>query len=369
VALTLAITTTGLAATPGQGHPGYEPAQIIGAYDFGPLYRQGLTGAGQTIALIEVDGVDPRDVTHFDQRFGLPAADLAVYVPSGTSQALPPGPETTLDVEWAHALAPAAHLRVYEVTQVGDFTNYAGHLSDAIRAAYGAGAAIISLSLRGTGSIVCSTGWSALHLHQTFKEAVSRHVAVFAASGDYGGQPCPSRHTKGTVYPASDPDVTAVGGTALHLGPHDAYGGETAWSGSGGGYSADFLRPSYQHGPGAYNLLFRGVPDVAFDADPSSGVLVYLQGQWGVVGGTSVGAPCWAALWALASQYHQQRTHGPLGFANPLLYALGRSSQYGHVFHDVTGGSNGYESAGVGYDEVTGLGSPDADRLVRALTP
>ncbi len=350
-------------------HPGYEPSQLATAYNVTPLWRHGLTGKGQTIAFMEVDGVDPQDVTHFDKTFGLPSAQLDVYVPANASEALAPGPETTMDVEWAHALAPDAHLQVYEIIKSGDFSNYKQHLADMLQAALAQGATVISISLRGTGSVLCSTIWAALTLHKVFQQVADKGVSVFVASGDYGDRPCQTRHSRGTVYPAADPYVTAVGGTRLTLNSDDTYRSETAWPGSGGGTNSDFGRPSWQRGPGSFDSTYRGVPDVAFDADPRSGVLVYLQGQWLVEGGTSLGAPCWAALWALAEQQHEARTHHALGWANPLLYGLANSSQRNKVFHDVTTGSNGYWQAGPGWDDVTGWGSPNAAALVSALTP
>jgi kumamolisin len=360
-----------VAADYGSSHPsGYGPNQLVSAYDVQPLHRQGLNGQGQTLAFIEIDGIDSGDLTHFDNTYHLPSAQLKVFVPKGTNGALDPGPETTLDLEYAHAIAPAARLEAYEVIRVGDFVNYSGALADAVRAALAGGATEISISLRGTGSIICSTKWASRNLHAPLQEAANHGVAVFSASGDDGDLPCNGVIAifPGTVYPASDPNVTAVGGTTLTVTRSGSYGGEVAWSGSGGGISTDFKRPSWE--VGSSNIgSDRGVPDVAWDADPASGVPVYFQGSWSRVGGTSLGSPCWAALWALASQYHHQRTGKNLGFANPLIYKLATGSSYHRLFHDVTSGNNGSYQAGPGWDAVTGWGSPDANNLVHALTP
>ncbi len=369
LALVLAPSRLGPRATRAAAPPRYQPAQIARAYDVTPLWRNGITGRGETIAFMEVDGVDPDDVAHFDRVFGLPPVQMDLSIPADAQAPLPPGPETTMDVEWAHALAPQARLRVYEVTRSGDFSNYSSYLADAIKAAISDGATAISISLRGTGSILCSTFWASLHLHPTLQDATAHGITVFSASGDYGYRPCQSRNSVGTVYPASDPYVTAVGGTRLTLSRSGGYGSETAWSGSGGGNTHDFTRPSWQRGPGSFDPRYRSIPDVSFVADPQTGVLVYVQGQWVVEGGTSLGAPAWAALWALAAQYHRAHTHHALGWANPLLYGLANSSQYTRVFHDVTQGSNGYWHAGSGWDAVTGWGTPDAYHLVQALTP
>lgn len=349
-------------------HPGYDPAQLARAYDVTPVLQRGVTGHGQTIAFIEVDGADQNDFDYFNRTFGLPQTQLRIYVPAGSNEQLAPGPETSMDVEYAHALAPGATLQVYEVIKSGDFNHYSTHLADAVKGAIGNGATIISISLRGTGSILCSTFWAALHLNGTLKSAALDHgVAVFTASGDYGDHPCQGSHKVGTVYPASDPYVTAVGGTHLSTASSGAYAGETAWPGSGGGISTDFGRPDYQRGPGNFNSHYRNIPDVAFDADPHTGVLVRVQGQWTLEGGTSLGAPSWAAIWALASQRHQQQTGKRLGWANPFIYNLANSSRRASVFHDVTSGSNGSYQAGRGWDAVTGWGSPDVYNLVRAL--
>jgi kumamolisin len=347
---------------------GYAPAKLIKGYNLSPLYRQHIQGQGETIAFIEVDGLDQNDLDSFDGAFHLPSTQVDVYVPSGTNGQLAPGPETTLDVEYAHAIAPAARLQIYEVIKSGDFQGYSRHLAEAIQGAVDNGAQIISLSLRGTGNIICSTFLAKLFLHGTIKKASDHGVALFAASGDYGDHPCQTSHAVGSVYPASDPDVTAVGGTSLTLDRSGSYLGETAWSGSGGGISTDFPRPSWQTGSPNFSK-YRNVPDVAFDADPHTGVPVYFQGQWQLVGGTSLGAPCWAAIWALATQYHRQRTGKTLGYANPLLYGLANSAKRGAVFHDITRGSNGTYHAGPGWDAVTGWGSPNVYNLVRALTP
>jgi kumamolisin len=367
VALLLAALTHG-AAPVRAADSGVTPAQLITAYNISPLQRQHIQGQGQTLAFIEVDGLDQSDLDSFDATFHLPSTQVDVYVPQGTNGQLAPGQETTLDVEYAHAIAPAARLQVYEVIKSGDFQGYSRHLAQAIQGAVDNGAQIISLSLRGTGNIICSTFLAKLFMHSTIKKASDSGVALFAASGDYGDHPCQSSNAVGSVYPASDPDVTAVGGSTLTLTRSGAYGHETAWSGSGGGISTNFPRPSWQMGSSSFGK-YRSVPDVAFDADPHSGVPIYFQGQWLLVGGTSLGAPCWAAIWALATQYHQQRTGKTLGYANPLLYALANSARRAAVFHDVTAGSNGSYRAGPGWDDVTGWGSPNVYNLVRALTP
>ena len=172
--------------------------------------------------------------------------------------------------------------------------------------------------------------------------------------------------------PASSPYVTAVGGTTLFLYNTGSYEVEAGWegplegAGSGGGLSQIYARPSWQTGMGVLNSASNGmreVPDVAADADPLSGYLIYFNGTWQVAAGTSASTPLWAGLIALADQSAAQSGKPALGFLNPALYALGNSS----AFHDVTMGGNLYYSATPGWDYATGWGTPDAAALIPAL--
>lgn len=155
--------------------------------------------------------------------------------------------------------------------------------------------------------------------------------------------------------------MVGVGGTSLARNTDGSYKSETAWSGSGGGVSAVEPVPSYQPA----SQIWRGVPDVAFDADPNTGVAVYdstsYYGQkgWFQVGGTSFGSPAWAGLFALADQSRASALTG----GGVALYGVGISN-----YHDITSGSNGGYSATSGYDFVTGIGSPRANSLVPALS-
>ena len=185
-------------------------------------------------------------------------------------------------------------------------------------------------------------------------------VTFVAATGDSGSP---------GGYPADSPNVVAVGGTSLTLNWFDAYSGETAWSGSGGGTSQYEEEPAYQGG--VQSTGKRTIPDVSFDADPNTGVAVYdsynngSTTPWSQVGGTSLAAPCWAGLIAVANQGRVAQGGTTLDGPSqtlPALYTLPASD-----FHDITIGSNGGFSAGPGYDEVTGLGSPVANSLVPDL--
>jgi subtilase family serine protease len=177
---------------------------------------------------------------------------------------------------------------------------------------------------------------------------VSHGTTPFASSGDAGASSCCN-----VQYPASDPLVVAVGGTSLTLNADASYASETTWSGSGSGSSIIYSKPSWQQGLGD-NM--RDAVDVSYDADPATGVLVVTSNSLFQVGGTSAGAPQWAALLDLASQGNSAK----YGAVNAQLYKI-------KSYHDVTIGSNGFFSATAGWDYPTGLGSPDANATVKAL--
>ncbi|MBV8933468.1 MAG: S53 family peptidase [Kutzneria sp.] len=194
------------------------------------------------------------------------------------------------------------------------------------------------------------------------KQGTAEGISFFAASGDDGSKDCARSQTGATVdavdYPASDPNVTGVGGTTLKLNG-TGYGSETTWSRGGGGTSTHFAVPGYQAGVNGK----RTVPDVASDADPATGYSIFSAGAWQVYGGTSCAAPMWAAWAALADA----KLGHKLGNANPTLYQVGKGANAAKAFHDITTGSNGTFRAGAGYDQTTGWGSYDGAGLAAAL--
>ncbi len=327
---------------------GYTPAQITKAYGFSG------TGAGQTIAIVDAYGSPTiqNDLDVFCTQFGLPKT--AIISPSGGgggggghkggNHAVNAGwaLETSLDVEWAHAMAPSATIML-SVAKSASITD----LVNAVDAAVAAGATVVSMSWGGSE-------WSGEASYDSHFSKTG--VSFTASSGDSGA---------GAEWPAVSPNVTGVGGTTLSVDGSGNYSSESGWSGSGGGPSKYVTRPAYQNGWQANAK--RTTPDIALDADPNTGVAVYdstkYNGQagWFQIGGTSVGAPIWAALIALANQAGAT----PLSGANLALYGLG-SSSYGTDYRDVKTGSNGY-AAGTGYDMVTGIGTPLAGALIPAL--
>ncbi|HKN51904.1 MAG TPA: pseudomonapepsin, partial [Amycolatopsis sp.] len=189
-------------------------------------------------------------------------------------------------------------------------------------------------------------------------------ISYFAAAGDDGTTDC-YRQTgsaaKAVDFPASSPNITAVGGTKLSVTSANAYSSEVTWNdgssggSTGGGISTIFTAPSWQS---SQSTTYRKVPDVSADASPSSGYYIYTAGSWTTVGGTSGAAPLWAAFAALQNQVHG----GSLGNLNAKLYSIGNGSSYATGFHDVTSGNNTFHgttgfTAGAGYDQVTGWGS------------
>jgi subtilase family serine protease len=388
---------------PGAALNCYTPQELAAAYDI----PSKLTGAGQTIVIIDAFG-DPtiaQDLNVEDTTFGLPAANLHILYPSGQPTFDPTNAdevdwsgEIALDVESAHAIAPAAKIDLV-ISKSDQDADILSALKYVVRHRLGS---VLSQSFGEAESCEASNIETADHL--LFAAAAAEGVSVFASSGDNGAaQPSCDGSTliKSVGLPAADPLVTSVGATSLTAAqPTGAYESETAWNdaygSSGGGYSTIFRTPDYQaeftrgvgHGRssrGAGKGFGRGVPDVSYSGDVNNGLLIAwsqgdptLVGNVYLFGGTSAGSPQWAAITALADQ----AAHHPLGFLNDTLYAIGNSPLYSYVFHDVTTGNNtvsfvdaknvtetitGYPAA-KGWDPVTGLGTPDVAHLIRVLS-
>jgi hypothetical protein len=338
---------------------GYTPAQIRSAYGF-----NGVTGdgTGQTIAIIEAynDPTLSSDLAVFDAQFGLPAADLTVVNQAGGG-VLPKTDsgwalETALDVEWAHAMAPGAKILVVEANSAS--------LSDLLTA--------VDYARNQPGVVAVSMSWGASEFrneasYDGYFTTPAGHTGVtfVASSGDDGG-------FLGPEWPATSLYVLAVGGTSLTTSSTtSSYVSETGWYGSGGGISRYEREPYYQRsvqGTGA-----RTTPDVAYNADPNTGFAVYdstaYQGQsgWFQIGGTSAGAPQWAAIVALADQSLARGSFDGVNQTIPYLYYLAGTSESTY-FHDVTTGSSLRWLVTLGYDGVTGLGSPIVSAFVASTT-
>jgi hypothetical protein len=354
-------------ATPAVSSGGFTAAQITSAYLANNLslvtkLKGTITGdgAGQTIAIVDAYN-DPNivsDLATFSTQFGLPTANLKVVSQTGSTTKLPTTSadwalEIALDVEWAHAIAPAASILLVEANSAS--------LSDLLTA--------VKYAASYTGVSVVSMSWgtdefSGEASYNSYFTTPTGHTGVtfIASSGDSGV----------TCWPSVASNVLAVGGTTLTVTSSGTYSSETAWSGSGGGVSKYVSLPSYQKMIGI-SASGRVTPDVAYDANPTSGFLVYntVSGSgstgWVTIGGTSAGAPQWAAILAIVNQGRVANGLGTLTQANATLYTL-YATDTTSDFHDVTSGSNtGRYAAAKGYDAVTGLGSPIVKSLVADL--
>ena len=349
--LRLTVLGRGPDATPllaGSGASGYTPAQVRSYL--------GLTGtgAGQTIAVVTAYDAPnaAKDLAVFNAEFGLPAPPSFRKVDQKGGTRYPAvdagwALEAALDVQWAHALAPAAALLLVEAS-----TNSLSNLMAAVSwAAAQPGVSVVS------GSFGIPE-----YLRQRDHDTRCRltTAACVFASGDTGNP---------AAYPATGPWALGVGGTTLALDAGGAVLGETAWSGSGGGVSAYTAKPQWQS---VSSAVRRAAPDVSYAGDPATGFAVYSstpylgQSGWFQMGGTSAGAPQWAGVLAAANQLRKGVRKPVLSSvtstgATPLHTAVYSSAARAALF-DVVVGSNGtcgaVCTASPGYDTVTGVGSP-----------
>lgn len=349
---------------------GFTPTQIRHAYGFDKVKFNGAvgTGAGQTIAIVDSfrDPAIAKDLAIFDAQFGL-AAPPSFKIMSQTGGAVgsidtDPGwaSEISLDVEWAHAIAPAANIDLFEA----DSDNLDDLMKAVDTARHAPGVSVVSMSWGG------GEDFTQKAQDPTFTTPKGHTPVTFiAASGDEGSY-------GGAEYPASSPNVLSVGGTGLYtLDNRGTYANETPWSDSSGGISHFETTPAFQRA--AQSNSHRTTPDVSYNADPSTGVAVYDsiadQGYvgWSVSGGTSAGAPQWGALIAIADQGRALLHKAALdGVANtlPLLYGTYKTSTYATSFNDIVSGWRTFPArAHVGYDTATGLGTPNADKVIAIL--
>ena len=349
------------------GIAGFSPLAVGAAYSF----PTGSDGTGESIALIELGGgFRPSDLTAYFDGLGLSAptpdavsVDGATNAPTGD----PNGPdgEVELDIEVAGALAPGASIAVYFAPNTDQ-----GFL-DALTTAVHDTAhrpSVVSISWGGPESEWTAQSRSALAA--AFQDAAALGVTVTVAAGDNGADDGTNPATPTVDFPSSAPGALGCGGTRLALSGSTIVS-EVVWNelaagegATGGGVSEAFAEPGFQAGlpvPKAPNgFVGRGVPDVAGDADPTTGYAVLVDGAPAVVGGTSAVAPLWAALVARLNQSLGK----PLGYLDPLLYAAAARA----TFREVTIGNNGGYSAGPGWNACTGLGTPNGAALLRALS-
>jgi subtilase family serine protease len=387
----------------------YDPYQIRHAYNIDRLIGAGFDGRGKTIVIVDAFQSPNivQQLNFFDSFYGLPGlnglggalnAGLGTFTqiaPDGLTAFVTGDPnmtgwaeEISLDVLWAHAIAPGANITLVlaksnDDSDVLSATRYAvdHNLGDVISQSFGENESCMDPALLA-------------RQHQLFADATLKNITLFASAGDdAAAQPtCDgSKLIKAVSTPASDPLVTAVGGTELHADRYclasigcdpsanpapGTYEGEIVWNepgqgGTGGGFSVLFDEPSYQKAT-IHGGKQRGVPDVSYNAAVLHGVLTYLNipglpAAFYLFGGTSAGSPQWSAILAIAGQ----KAGYDLGFINKALYHIGQAKpRYAASFFDVASGDNSIPgllqgfSAGPGWDPTTGLGSPTADQLV-----
>jgi subtilase family serine protease len=394
----------------------YEPGQIADAYDILPLWNEGIDGRGQTIVIVDSFGSPTveHDLAYFDRAFGLPAPPsfiiiepagaVAPYVPDSNREGW--AGETNLDVEYAHMMAPKAAILLVE-TPTSENEGTSGFPQIVTAETYVVDhhlGGVISQSFSATEQTF-PTAQSLLALRSAYVDAAAKGVTVLAASGDSGAADVgPDGRTyydfPVTSWPDSDPLVTGVGGTQLHLNSQGVRTGpDTVWNDTynvptqefifgkkgaeplagGGGKSIIFSRPGYQDGVAAVVGPQRGVPDISMSGACNGAVDVYqsFAGQpagWYPTCGTSEATPLFAGVVALADQ----AAGHPLGLINPALYALSARGAPGIV--DITSGNNtvtfhqggvdttvnGFD-AGPGYDLASGVGTVDAAKFVPEL--
>jgi subtilase family serine protease len=372
-------------AAPGQD--AYTANEIAGAYNFNSLYGAGDEGAGIKVALFELEPNSTSDVAAYQSCYATSAAVTYVKEDGGAGSGYGQG-EAALDIEDVIGLAPQASVDVYQApnSNTGLIDNYTAIVDNDTDK-------VVSTSW---GECESSSGSTIINEEGTlFEQAATQGQTIFAAAGDDGSTDC-GTSSLAVDDPASQPYVTGVGG--LHMSTTSYPPTESVWNDSttatgagGGGVSISHAMPSYQSGaPSSLNVInshssgsqcgapsgsyCREVPDVSADADPYTGYLIYYEGSWTGIGGTSAAAPLWAAFTALVDA-SSSCAGKSIGFANPLLYNAAASA-YSSDFTDVTSGNNDYTPdlyagglypAGTGYDMASGLGSPDGATLPATL--
>jgi pseudomonalisin len=372
------------------------PADFATIYDLVPLYQQAINGSGQSVAIVARSNINLADVRQFRTFFGLPAHDPQIIV-NGTDPGIWNSNEETeadLDVEWSGAVARNATIKfvVSKSTNSSDGVDLSAqyivnhNLAPVMSTSFG----LCEAALGSSGNSFLNSLW---------QQAAAQGITVFVSSGDNGAAGCDSpsastaTHGRGVNGLCSTPYSVCVGGTefndrsnlsrywsssnaagtqasALGYIPEVVWNesgpGDGLWA-SGGGASIVYPKPSWQTGTGVPADGRRDVPDVALAAAGHDGYLLYQDGGFYVVGGTSAASPSFAGVMALVVQHRAARQ----GNANTAFYSLRTKQRAGgaSVFHDIAGGNNSVPgqigfSAAAGYDQATGLGSIDASVLV-----
>jgi kumamolisin len=360
----------------------YPPNQVADIYKF----PAGTTGAGQTIAVIELGGgFSTSDLETYFGGLGIPVPSISAVSVDGASNAPGSDPngadvEVALDIDVIGAAAPGATQIVYFAPNNGD-----QGFVDAISAAASATPTPIAISISWGQSEDSWTAQGRIAMDAAIADAAAMGITVCVASGDNGSGDAVSDGQSHVDFPASSPHALGCGGTKLIANPSTGViSSEVVWNetaanegAGGGGVSDHFAVPSFQANAGVPARVARsaavseaaaaaggrGVPDVAGNADPVTGYQVFSGGQAQVVGGTSAVAPLWAALVSRLAEATGQR----FGLIQTLLYAGISPGTAVDGFNDITSGNNSAYAAGPGWDACSGLGSPDGTALLNRL--
>jgi kumamolisin len=337
-------------------------SQIKTSYGFTPIYKAGYTGAGEDISIATYDGFHMDDVVGFYKESKISPAPVIDQVQFNGTPTLneDSAAETELDSEFSGMIAPGAKIHVFasaDNSDAGELAMFTAILDDnrarVVNYSWGA----------------CETNTTAGHkadMDKLYARAIAQGVNIMVATGDSGADGC-SDGTVAADWPASSPNVVAVGGTSFALKAGKL--SETGWTDGGGGISKFYTLPSYQNNFQT-PYIGRSYPDVAFNADNLTGEQIWTQYQtgtahWMTIGGTSMAAPQWSGFMTLVGQARAKAGKAPLGFFNPILYSMSAATK-ALVLHDVTAGNNGF-AAGPGWDAVTGWGSMQADQMLEYL--
>lgn len=393
-------TGTASGCQPALADRGFTPNQYLTAFDYAPLQAAGVTGQGERVALIEIDGFRYSDLQAFASCFNLTVPTIDGFGVN-LRHPLAPGGETTLDLEVLDAAAPGLkEIDVYESEPRAPDVLRAltaplqnrGHVPQVISASLGTCEPALAVSIGGSG-VRAAEGALAL--------AAASGISVLAASGDAGSSACIGNagplDTLAVSYPASSPYVTGVGGSNVTLTAANTIQAQTVWNDApyditagGGGLSTMFKRPAYQDG--FDSSAARALPDVSMLGDVMPGYDIYcsaqdcraagFSGPWVAVGGTSAASPLLAGGLALIDQLLREHGRQDVGLANSLLYEVERRYASTGVIDDITTNDNdlgpylpdgnhrplGCCSAGPGFDYASGLGSVDLDKLAYLAT-
>lgn len=344
---------------------GFAPNDLVIAYNLAGVSAK---GAGQKIALFQLASYQISDIETYTNHFGLPAPKIRhIRVNGGSGAGI--DAEVALDIELALALAPESKILVYEGPN-----SYQGVLNTYNRIATDNIAKQVSTSWGLTEDLSSKPFLKAENA--IFLQMAAHGQTIYAASGDNGAYDNPNKMTLAVDDPAAQPYIVGVGGTKLTVNAQTCnYEAESVWNhglgqgGGGGGVSKVWPIPNWQKRvPTAASTTHRNVPDVALNADPSTGYAIFYNGRWEIYGGTSCAAPLWAAFTARVNQERKALNKPVLGFANPILYAIGLSEHGSTAFHDIKKGNNAFYQAVKSYDNATGWGAFNGANLFVNLT-